>query len=333
MNNQLNWKKFSLAGMMVLCTFFGAAQVNLDSGLVAHYPFNGNANDESGNSFDGTVFGATLTSDRFGLGSSAYSFDGIDDYINVPGNSTFNGPTSFSVSVWFNSNQTAARTKIINKGIDVGGDRSLYTWDITLNPAQSGSFLGQVRGNYSDGVSSVSLYSEDTTLFNNWNFVVLTYDGLIGKCYVNNVLQDSSMSISGTLNNESGPIQIGRENNSNTGSDEFSGKIDDIRIYNRVLNPQEIDSLYNQSLNVTDIAEFNNFNISLFPNPANGAFTLRSPKANIQSLLLYDLTGRDLRARISRDQNAVQVQTHYHGLAIVKVQTDQGIWIQKVRIK
>jgi len=46
------------------------AQINLDSGLVAHYPFNGNANDESGN-------GATLTTDRFGNANKAYSFDGV----------------------------------------------------------------------------------------------------------------------------------------------------------------------------------------------------------------------------------------------------------------
>ena len=44
-------------------------------GLVAYYPFNGNANDESVNNNDGTVNGATLTADRFGNASSAYSFD------------------------------------------------------------------------------------------------------------------------------------------------------------------------------------------------------------------------------------------------------------------
>ena len=48
------------------------AQINLDSGLVAHYPFNGNANDESGNGNDGTVNGATLTTDR--LGNSLFKF-------------------------------------------------------------------------------------------------------------------------------------------------------------------------------------------------------------------------------------------------------------------
>ena len=52
------------------------------SGLVAYYPFNGNANDESGNGNHGTVSGASLTYDRSGSTRSAYSFDGVDDWIN-----------------------------------------------------------------------------------------------------------------------------------------------------------------------------------------------------------------------------------------------------------
>ncbi|MGK5093982.1 hypothetical protein WDW89_18465 [Deltaproteobacteria bacterium TL4] len=54
------------------------------NGLVAYYPFNGNANDESGNWNNGTVNGATLTTDRHGNANKAYSFDGADDYINIP---------------------------------------------------------------------------------------------------------------------------------------------------------------------------------------------------------------------------------------------------------
>jgi hypothetical protein len=55
------------------------AQNSVSNGLVAHYPFNGNANDESGNGNHGTVHGAKLTQDRFGNPNSAYYFDGIDD--------------------------------------------------------------------------------------------------------------------------------------------------------------------------------------------------------------------------------------------------------------
>ena len=59
----------------------GLAQADLNDGLVAYYPFNGNANDESGNGNDGVVNGATLTSDRFGDVDNTYLFEG-NDYIN-----------------------------------------------------------------------------------------------------------------------------------------------------------------------------------------------------------------------------------------------------------
>ena len=55
---------------------------SLNEGLVAYYPFNGNANDESGNGHHGTVNGATLAEDRFGEDNRSYSFDGENDYIN-----------------------------------------------------------------------------------------------------------------------------------------------------------------------------------------------------------------------------------------------------------
>jgi len=69
-------------------------------GLVAYYPFNGNANDESGNGHHGTVNGATLTSDRDGNENNSYSFDGVDDYIE----SSIEQSSSYSVSVWVNIN-------------------------------------------------------------------------------------------------------------------------------------------------------------------------------------------------------------------------------------
>jgi hypothetical protein len=53
------------------------------NGLVGWWPFNGNANDESGNGNHGVVNGATLTTDRFGNNGKAYSFDGVDDWIGA----------------------------------------------------------------------------------------------------------------------------------------------------------------------------------------------------------------------------------------------------------
>lgn len=71
------------------------------NGLVGWWPFNGNANDESGNGNNGTVNGATLTSDRFGNAGKAYSFDGVDDVIIVQDDTTLQIRTGeITISVW-----------------------------------------------------------------------------------------------------------------------------------------------------------------------------------------------------------------------------------------
>ena len=70
------------------------------NGLVGYWPFTGNANDLSGNGYNGTVNGATLTTDRFGVANRAYSFDG-NDWIEINNNPNQNvGAGSFTLSCW-----------------------------------------------------------------------------------------------------------------------------------------------------------------------------------------------------------------------------------------
>ena len=71
------------------------------AGLVGSWPFNGNANDESVNNNNGVVFGATLTTDRFGNPNSAYNFDGANDYINLGSDpALYRYNTDFTISAW-----------------------------------------------------------------------------------------------------------------------------------------------------------------------------------------------------------------------------------------
>jgi hypothetical protein len=79
------------------------------NGLVGWWPFNGNANDESAGGNDGVVVGPLTALDRFGNVDAAYAFAGGNDRINV-GNTLIASPsiTSYSISAWFNSQQTSA---------------------------------------------------------------------------------------------------------------------------------------------------------------------------------------------------------------------------------
>ena len=67
-------------------------------GLVGAWEFTENALDSSGNGNHGVVHGATLTTDRFGNPNSAYSFDGVDDYIFVAPD--LGGLTEFTKTLW-----------------------------------------------------------------------------------------------------------------------------------------------------------------------------------------------------------------------------------------
>ena len=64
------------------------------------YPFNGNATDESGNGNNGTVYGATLTTDRFGNANKAYNFNGVNNYIEMPNSPSLNITDQIIISCW-----------------------------------------------------------------------------------------------------------------------------------------------------------------------------------------------------------------------------------------
>ncbi len=97
-------KRHLVLGVLVAVAIFGLcgiAQAGLNDGSVVYYPFNGNANDESGNGNHGTVNGATLTVDRFENLNNAYRFDGSDDFIQLPQSVDLEN-YDFSISVFFN---------------------------------------------------------------------------------------------------------------------------------------------------------------------------------------------------------------------------------------
>ena len=204
------------------------------NGLVAYYPFNGNANDESGNGNNGTVNGATLTTDRKGNVNKAYSFDGND---NINGN--WNGNLSnMTVSFWHYSILQASRT-----------------YPCFINIYQTSNNLNGFHINTSrvDGNKYYfSMHNYNTVLFgglndlNNWHHIVLTYSNGTAKIYVDNFLVNTLNNINPNNLSVLNKFYIGQEYSGAQSYTYFDGKIDDIRIYNRVLSVNEIENLYNE---------------------------------------------------------------------------------------
>src|SRR6187397_3320545 len=90
--------------IILLCLLFAVkatAQVDLSKGLMAYYPFNGNANDASGNGNNPIFNNATLTADYYGNTNSAYYFNGVNNYIEIPNSPSLN-PAEFTLCAMVN---------------------------------------------------------------------------------------------------------------------------------------------------------------------------------------------------------------------------------------
>ncbi|MGR6088551.1 MAG: LamG-like jellyroll fold domain-containing protein [Arcticibacter sp.] len=200
------------------------------NGLVGWWPFNGNANDESGNGNNGTVNGATLTNDRNGNVNCAYSFDGVDDYILALKNTTFSNQITFNA--WANLSQ-------------LGGVQTIFcSWG--TNSSQRTFTLYYESSSYHISIQTTNAQeycvSTTTPVANTWTMLTGSYDGLNLKLYENGQL----VSTTSTTNSSFGPIQY---NQYFMGTEDpniqlFYGKIDDIGIWNRALSQQEITALY-----------------------------------------------------------------------------------------
>lgn len=232
-----------------------SAQVNLSSGLVAFYPFNGNATDASGNGFNGTVVSATLVNNKQGYSSSAYSFNGSNQYIRFGDilDSVFcKSPIAkFSISGWAKSNTWSAfqggNILIAKTAGGSGPDQWL------INHDNDGYLKVVVKSN--SLTNFVEWKSSSTIPTGQWFSFTITFDGSISTAsnrvsiYVNNVIGTFARSggtMGTTCQNSSQEITIGSAHaagNPGTPNNLYNGSVDDIRIYNRVLTSQEIDSL------------------------------------------------------------------------------------------
>jgi len=283
-------KIFLLTGLALSINAFAQVPSYVPTnGLVAWYSFTGNANDLSGNGYNGTVNGASLTTDRFGSTNSAYYFNGTSSYIITGATTAPLGANPRTFSLWFNSNTytNPSNRDAFNWGsLPSGADGERFGFTLYSGLPY---FCGQGDDFYGTGFLADS----------NWHNVIVTYDGDTVKMYVDGNFNTSSKK---SLNTDSSIVVIGRSPMDMNGT-YFEGSLDDIGIWSRVLTTNEIQSLYNgglcyQSITVTDTliinANLTGFNpvtyantLKVYPNPANNHITINY--GNYASLSAYTL--------------------------------------------
>ena len=218
------------------------------NGLVGWWPFNGNANDESGNGNNGTVNGATLTTDRNGVANSAYSFDGVNDYIDV-GNANVLNSNVISISAWYNANDYGSLTQLSQGNLvskrEQSGWGSAYQLALSSNPSNI------VYAPYT--ISGQNGYVSSTTQpINQWINVTYVHDINSAKVYINGVLSGTTL-VSGGLTANNLPAWFGARPNAGSLSHYLNGSLDDIGIWNRALTDCEIQDLFHAQVGFTTV--------------------------------------------------------------------------------
>ena len=224
-------------------------------GLVAYYPFNGNANDESGNGNHGTATDATLTYDRFGNENSAYSFDGDGDYI-VSTSNVGVGQTTLTFSFWAKTEYGSKRMAALSQDCGTDCDNA---FGLVLNKFLNSAVVcddGHMGTSpQSFGYAQPSHYAtvRTTTANNGWNNYVLIVgaDGDYSfnnfRFYVNGIEQITNCdhnwgNSQWQFNFPDYRLMIGNKPNSIEGY--FHGEIDDVAIWNRALTIEEINTTF-----------------------------------------------------------------------------------------
>ena len=231
----------------------GHSQSFLTNGLVAYYPFNGNAGDASGNGNNGVVHGAQLENrfgDRFGNTNATYYFNETDSYISIPDSPSLNPPTAISVSAWIKMDSNYVPAKA-NAGIVTkwGADSSMTgQWELgeTLSgtPLQPG-FSALVM--FGASAPQTGLRTDYVTPWSGgeWHNLLMTYDGTTLILFQDGKVVSIQVGGGGSLAVYAQAVEIGRTVHGANGSDSyFSGYIDDVRIYSRALSTNEVQQLY-----------------------------------------------------------------------------------------
>ncbi len=207
---------------------------DINSGLLAHYKFDGNANDSSGNGNHGTVSGVTFTPGKISQGAN---FDGIDDYISI--NVSIDGNNSFSICTWvkfntFDTSYTDWQQIITNL------DQRVY-FGLDIDPVGF-----QISGSDSPTNLTVNVATDYHVCYlqNDSNQLLIYVNGSLAKTSGSNALK--SFSSLTTI----GQWVVGDSDSMNR--EALNGVLDDLRIYSRALSELEIQELYRASPICTD---------------------------------------------------------------------------------
>jgi uncharacterized protein (TIGR02145 family) len=220
--------------------------------LIAYYPFNGNANDISGNGHHGEVNGALPSNDMYGNINSSFLFTDNQNIV-IPDSETLN-IYPLTISLWYNpNNYPEGDTNIFSKYVPTswngfqilyGDNTNVSNYETTENNGfGTQSWYARNQSNRVIGYYNSPAFLQSDVSINTWYHYVLVIDSTGGKIYINGQLASSDIwdGTPGVSTNN----YLWKIGGSYDGNLWYNGKIDDIGIWNRALSQEEVLSLHN----------------------------------------------------------------------------------------
>lgn len=282
-------KKISIAFIFISLSFTLFSQVNLSQGLVGCFPFNGNVQNQVNTSQAITNSGAVLFSDRFGNANAAYHFNGTSDYISIGLLQEYLPlGDDFAVSVWIRANQVKLQTILMANPDDFSDRFNLMTY--YDHNGTSYAFL-----DYGDCNTSGRLGIVNPQFSSNWEHYVFVVSATANSMvvYRDNLFYGGQFNHSTVLDRNK-ELRIGGAFDTNNSPFFFDGEIDDMYIYNRVLNLSEIGALFNGqnpcvNTGINNLSELEAYNV--YEN-INGQLTASVPVEKSKILFsVYNVLG------------------------------------------
>jgi hypothetical protein len=295
------------------------------AGLLGWWPFNGNANDESVNGNNCTIFnGPVLCPDRFGALNSAYLLDGVDDWIET--NTSFlQTDNPHSISMWWKTTDSTKTNQTLFNTSPHTLENSAFHYSSSSSTPPYGMSFGM--GNGLSGVGSWNIMHPDvgqiTTppTLGQWHQYVWVKDASLNwTFYFDGVLINTFNSVTNT-GSQIANLRFGAENNGvPTGGANFLGNLDDIGLWDRALTQAEVTALYlGSNVGVND--NYSKVDFSIFPNPTTDKITVKT-SYNFYDLpyVIYDQIGRQIvSGKIEKQTTTVDISKLEAGIYFLQI--------------
>ncbi len=299
---------------------------SINDSLLLYLPFNGNANDASGNGNNGVVYNATPATDRHGTDSAAYDFNGSDSYIEIPASPSLSKiylsnevtiAAWINIRSWYNNWNVFAVFEQYDSSTDWGSVLLEANWS-------SGGIL------FESGYNTNYIGCDYSWSFNEWHHLAATYSRLTdtARFYVDGNLLCTKEYHEVFTPDSTNPYVIGR---SLSGPDEYSnGIIDEVRIYNRTLRDSELLEL---PTTITAIKNVPQPTIGIYPNPATDMLYINTDIAFSNAVLsITDCMGKEVITanNVTGSRYDVNLQSLASGVYFVRINNNGQQFLRKL---